>query len=385
MRTSAHSPPRFLKSAAAACARGAPASRGRSSQPSRRRSRLRRTNSRSPHRSRSRSRRGRSPRSIPATARMCASARCEYRSGLVLTSSFPRLRRAVGIAARRQGRALHLRQRQGQLVHRPHRLSGPRDDRARRRRGRADARAPTAGRSPRAAGSIRNRSRSTARFVYIGLERVNQVLRYDFSKGFTRARGEVVPMPPAAKKLPYNKGLEALVMVPKGLPLAGTLIALSERGLDAQRQSDRLSGRRAHRRDSSASAAPTISTSATRCCCRPATCWCWSANSPGSPASASVSGALRSPRWRRVPSSTVPSIFDADLGQEIDNMEGIDAHRHAGRRYRADHGVRRQFLADPAHAAAAVHAGGVSVLPSPLTGAGQWLAVGAPRTQCRGW
>ena len=31
--------------------------------------------------------------------------------------------------------------------------------------------------------------------VYIGLERVNQVLRFDFSKGFTRSRGEVVPMP----------------------------------------------------------------------------------------------------------------------------------------------------------------------------------------------
>ena len=71
-------------------------------------------------------------------------------------------------------------------------------------------------------------------FVYIGLERVNQVLRFDFSKGFTRSRGEVVPMPPAVRKLPFNKGLEALVMVPKGLPLAGTLIALSERGLDRQ-------------------------------------------------------------------------------------------------------------------------------------------------------
>src|SRR6202166_3882158 len=30
--------------------------------------------------------------------------------------------------------------------------------------------------------------------VYIGLERVNQVLRFDFARGFTRARGEVVPM-----------------------------------------------------------------------------------------------------------------------------------------------------------------------------------------------
>src|SRR5271169_5402427 len=70
-------------------------------------------------------------------------------------------------------------------------------------------------------------------FVYVGLERVNQVLRFDFSKGFTRARGEVVPLPAAANKLPNNKGLEALVFVPKGRPLAGTLIALSERGLDA--------------------------------------------------------------------------------------------------------------------------------------------------------
>src|ERR1019366_4091084 len=69
-------------------------------------------------------------------------------------------------------------------------------------------------------------------YVYIGLERVNQVLRFDFSKGFTRSRGEVFPMPPAVRKLPYNKGLEALVRVPRGLPLAGTLIAISERGLD---------------------------------------------------------------------------------------------------------------------------------------------------------
>src|SRR5215475_2686788 len=70
--------------------------------------------------------------------------------------------------------------------------------------------------------------------VYVGLERVNQVLRFDFSKGYTRSRSAVVPMPPAVKKLPFNKGLEALVFVPKGRPLAGTLIALSERGLDAQ-------------------------------------------------------------------------------------------------------------------------------------------------------
>src|SRR3954467_7335735 len=70
--------------------------------------------------------------------------------------------------------------------------------------------------------------------VYVGIERVNQILRFDFAKGFTRSLGEVVALPPAARRLPYNKGLEALVMVPKGQPLAGKLIAISERGLDAE-------------------------------------------------------------------------------------------------------------------------------------------------------
>src|SRR5436305_1446300 len=68
--------------------------------------------------------------------------------------------------------------------------------------------------------------------VYIGLERVNQILRFDFSKGGTRSRGEVIAVPPAMRKLPYNKGLESLVVVPRNLPLAGTLLAISERGLD---------------------------------------------------------------------------------------------------------------------------------------------------------
>ena len=36
-------------------------------------------------------------------------------------------------------------------------------------------------------------------FVYVGLERANQVLRFDFSKGFTRAPGEVIALPPAAR------------------------------------------------------------------------------------------------------------------------------------------------------------------------------------------
>ena len=34
-------------------------------------------------------------------------------------------------------------------------------------------------------------------FVYVGLERVNQVLRFDFSEGFTQSRGTVLPLPDA--------------------------------------------------------------------------------------------------------------------------------------------------------------------------------------------
>jgi hypothetical protein len=162
-------------------------------------------------------------------------------------------------------------------------------------------------------------------FVYIGLERVNKVLRFDFGKGFTRALGEVVALPPAASKLPFNKGLEALVVVPKGLPLAGTLIAMSERGLNAEGNliaflvGGKTPGQFAIRR---------------------------SQNFDVSDAVLLPSGDLlileRKFSWltgigiriRRIdlnsvaPNATVdgPSIFEADLSAEVDNMEGIDAH-----------------------------------------------------------
>ncbi len=47
------------------------------------------------------------------------------------------------------------------------------------------------------------------------------------------------------------------------------------------------------------------------------------------PASASVSAEI--PLRAIAPGAVVdgPSIFDADLGHEIDNMEGIDVHRTA--------------------------------------------------------
>jgi hypothetical protein len=135
----------------------------------------------------------------------------------------------------------------------------------------------------------------------------------------------VVPLPPAARKLPNNKGLEALVVVPKGLPLAGTLIAISERGLDRNRN---------------------------------LIAFLVGGPSPGQFSvvrsdNFDVSDAVLLPngellvlerkfswlaglgiRIRRLalkslaPGASVdgPSIFEADLAHEVDNMEGIDAH-----------------------------------------------------------
>jgi len=68
--------------------------------------------------------------------------------------------------------------------------------------------------------------------VYVGIERVHQIVRLDYGRHGLLARAQAIPVPPGMKQLPSNGSIEALEFVPKGLPLAGTLIAISERGLD---------------------------------------------------------------------------------------------------------------------------------------------------------
>jgi hypothetical protein len=68
--------------------------------------------------------------------------------------------------------------------------------------------------------------------LYVGIERVNRIVRFDFAKYGVLAHAEVVSVPLGISKLPYNKGLEALTFAPRTSRLAGTLIAFSERGLD---------------------------------------------------------------------------------------------------------------------------------------------------------
>jgi hypothetical protein len=69
--------------------------------------------------------------------------------------------------------------------------------------------------------------------VYVGIERVHQIVRFDYGRHGLLARGQAIAVPPAFKLFPSNKSIEGLVFVPKGSPLAGTLIAFPESGLDA--------------------------------------------------------------------------------------------------------------------------------------------------------
>jgi hypothetical protein len=248
----------------------------------------------------------------------------EYRSGLVLTSRFRGFGGLSGLRLDSKGERFiaisdHGSWFTGRIVYQGREMTGLADVEAAPMLG-PDGR-PIAARGWYDSESIA----LDGSWVYIGIERVNRLLRFDFSKGFTRSRGELVPLPPAARRLPYNKGLEALVMVPKGLPLAGTLIALSERGLDALGNllgfliGGPTPGQFALRRsnDFDISDAVLLPSGELLVLERK---FSW------------ISGVgirIRSiPLKSLAPGAVVDgdAIFDADLGQEIDNMEGIDAH-----------------------------------------------------------
>ncbi len=69
--------------------------------------------------------------------------------------------------------------------------------------------------------------------LYVGIERVEKIVRFDYAKDGLMARGEPIKVPDDFKTFTYNKSLECLAMPPKGSPLAGQLIAVTERSLDA--------------------------------------------------------------------------------------------------------------------------------------------------------
>jgi hypothetical protein len=248
----------------------------------------------------------------------------QYRSGLVLTSKFAGFGGLSGLRLDPKGeRFIAVSDKgmwfTGRIVYRGNTMTGLSDIEAAPMLG-ADGK-PLAARGWYDTESIA----LDGPLVYIGIERVNQIVRFNFGQDGTRSLAEVVATPPGIRKLPNNKGLESLVVVPKGLPLAGTLIAISERGIDPDGNlvafliggptPGQFSIRRT--KDFDISDAVVLASGDLLILER-----------KFSLLSGMVVRIRRIPLKSVMPGVTVdgPSIFDADLGYEIDNLEGIDAH-----------------------------------------------------------
>ncbi|WP_293807757.1 esterase-like activity of phytase family protein [uncultured Bosea sp.] len=64
--------------------------------------------------------------------------------------------------------------------------------------------------------------------AFVGIERKHEIARFDWARDGVEARARPVPVPPEIKRLPRNRGLEALGVIPAG-PLKGALVAIAER------------------------------------------------------------------------------------------------------------------------------------------------------------
>jgi hypothetical protein len=164
--------------------------------------------------------------------------------------------------------------------------------------------------------------------LYLGIERVHQIVRFNYGKDGLLARGQPIAVPPQMASLPRNQGIESLVFVPKPLPLGGTLIAISERGLDEAGNiiAFLIGGRAPGMFTVKRTGEFDISDAALL---------------PGGDLlllerrfgwSSGLAIRLRRVALSQIkPGALVdgPILIDADLGYEIDNMEGLSVHRDA--------------------------------------------------------
>ena len=164
--------------------------------------------------------------------------------------------------------------------------------------------------------------------LYVGIERVERIVRFDYAHHGLMARGEPIAVPDDFKTFAYNKSLECLAVPPKGAPLAGQLIAVTERSLDAagNHRSYLLDGGRVTRFTVKRSDDFDVSD----CTVLP----------PGdllllerrfSPLRGLAMRIRRIPLGLIKPGALVdgPALIEADLSYQIDNMEGIAVHRNA--------------------------------------------------------
>jgi hypothetical protein len=163
--------------------------------------------------------------------------------------------------------------------------------------------------------------------LYIGIERAEQIVRFDYRRDGLRARGQPIDMPVDFKTFTYNKGLECLA-APRLGALAGGLIVVTEHSLDSagnlrsfalsMDQVTRFGVKRSD--DFDVSDCTVLSQDELLLLERRA-----------SPARGIAI------RIRRIPLADIKEgavvdgrlMFEADLAHQIDNMEGIAVHRNS--------------------------------------------------------
>jgi len=162
---------------------------------------------------------------------------------------------------------------------------------------------------------------------YIGIERVEEIMRFDLHRDGLAARGESIAVPADFKTFVKNKSLECLTAAPANSELAGNLIVVTEQSLDAAGNhrsfllKDDKVGRFSVKRSDDFDV--------TDCTVLP----------PGdlllverrfSPARGVAMRIRRLPVASIKEGATVDGqiLIDADLAYQIDNMEGIAVHRN---------------------------------------------------------
>jgi hypothetical protein len=163
---------------------------------------------------------------------------------------------------------------------------------------------------------------------YVGIERVQEIVRFDVGRDGLAARGEPIAVPADFKTLTRTKSLKCLAAAPKGSAQAGALIAVTERSLDAagNLRSYVIKGDHVTRFTVKRSGEFDV----TDCAILP-------------PADLlllerrySLATGLGM-RIRRIPLGAIKSgavvdgypLIEADLAYQIDNMEGMAVHRNA--------------------------------------------------------
>lgn len=161
---------------------------------------------------------------------------------------------------------------------------------------------------------------------YVGIERVEKIVKFDLRKGGLSAHGEPIQVPADFKTFTFNKSLECLAAPPKGAPLSGKLIAVTERSLDAagNHRAFLLDGEKVERFSVKRNDGFDVSD----CAILP-------------PRDLLLLERRFSPlagvamRIRRIPLTELkdgalvdgPALITADMAYRIDNMEGLGVHR----------------------------------------------------------